>query len=87
MILNLLKNELAPSVPNKKTDICALHRYLFFTTVGGAERDRTVDLLSARQALSQLSYSPITPKLSGLDSMPHGHCQFFFSKVIPELQP
>ena len=25
---------------------------------GGAERDRTVDLLTASQALSQLSYSP-----------------------------
>src|SRR5687767_7998585 len=28
--------------------------------VGGAERDRTVDLLNAIQALSQLSYSPTT---------------------------
>jgi hypothetical protein len=27
--------------------------------VGGAKRDRTADLLLARQALSQLSYSPI----------------------------
>ena len=27
---------------------------------GGAMRDRTADLLRARQALSQLSYSPIT---------------------------
>ncbi len=26
---------------------------------GGAMRDRTADLLRARQALSQLSYSPI----------------------------
>ena len=26
---------------------------------GGAERDRTADLLNAIQALSQLSYSPI----------------------------
>ena len=26
---------------------------------GGAKRDRTVDLLRARQALSQLSYGPI----------------------------
>ena len=29
---------------------------------GGAERDRTVDLLNAIQALSQLSYSPTRPK-------------------------
>jgi hypothetical protein len=28
--------------------------------LGGAERDRTVDLLTASQALSQLSYSPVT---------------------------
>ena len=30
---------------------------------GGAERDRTVGLLNAIQALSQLSYSPICHKL------------------------
>lgn len=29
---------------------------------GGAKRDRTADLLRARQALSQLSYSPISEK-------------------------
>ena len=38
---------------------------------GGAKRDRTVDLLRARQALSQLSYGPVllqdpTQKLVGL---------------------
>ena len=27
---------------------------------GGAERDRTVDLLTASQALSQLSYGPVS---------------------------
>ncbi len=30
--------------------------------IGGAERDRTVDLLNAIQALSQLSYSPTRRK-------------------------
>jgi hypothetical protein len=30
---------------------------------GGAERDRTVDLLNAIQALSQLSYSPTAESL------------------------
>ncbi len=40
-----------------------------FDLIGGAERDRTVDLLSARQALSQLSYSPILSLWRGLDSM------------------
>jgi|GEM_PF-2168352 hypothetical protein len=29
--------------------------------IGGARRDRTVDLLRARQALSQLSYGPNFP--------------------------
>ena len=29
------------------------------TRYGGAKRDRTADLLRARQALSQLSYGPI----------------------------
>ena len=40
------------------------HNPLIF--FGGAERDRTVDLLTASQALSQLSYSPtykIKPKI------------------------
>jgi hypothetical protein len=33
-------------------------RYAYPELLGGAERDRTVDLLNAIQALSQLSYSP-----------------------------
>ena len=33
--------------------------------LGGAKRDRTADLLRARQALSQLSYSPgVLPAIS-----------------------
>ena len=37
------------------------HSFLnsFGAVYGGAKRDRTVDLLRARQALSQLSYGPI----------------------------
>ena len=31
-----------------------------FRSLGGDKRDRTVDLLLAKQALSQLSYTPIT---------------------------
>jgi hypothetical protein len=31
---------------------------------GGAERDRTADLLRARQALSQLSYSPFVTAMT-----------------------
>ena len=37
----------------------ALFHYLAGLTFGGAEEDRTPDLLNAIQALSQLSYSPI----------------------------
>jgi hypothetical protein len=37
---------------------------------GGAERDRTVDPLLAKQVLSQLSYSPIT--ISVNDSLDKG---------------
>ena len=39
------------------------------TASGGAKRDRTADLLRARQALSQLSYGPVffcTKQLVGL---------------------
>ena len=32
--------------------------------IGGGERDRTDDLLLAKQALSQLSYTPEKPVLS-----------------------
>jgi hypothetical protein len=32
--------------------------------MGGGERDRTDDLLLAKQALSQLSYTPANPVLS-----------------------
>ena len=34
---------------------------------GGGKRDRTADLLHAMQALSQLSYTPITPTNLGLE--------------------
>ena len=35
------------------------NKYSFHQKNGGGERDRTDDLLRARQALSQLSYTPI----------------------------
>ena len=41
--------------------ILRLHFYLLFKDLflnGGDKRDRTADLLRAKQALSQLSYSP-----------------------------
>ena len=36
---------------------------------GGGERDRTDDLLRARQALSQLSYTPIIITVVGLGGL------------------
>ena len=46
------------------------HFYLLFKDlfafIGGAKRDRTADLLRAKQALSQLSYSPMVG-LNGLE--------------------
>ena len=39
-----------------------------FKRVGGAERDRTVDPLLAKQVLSQLSYSPIAISITDADS-------------------
>ncbi len=39
------------------------------TVSGGAKRDRTVDLLRARQALSQLSYGPVTGFRTGFSQL------------------
>jgi hypothetical protein len=36
---------------------------LLIENIGGAKRDRTADLLLARQALSQLSYGPIKKEM------------------------
>ena len=43
--------------------------YLLFKDLflGGAKRPRTADLLLAKQALSQLSYSPLLVGLNGLE--------------------
>jgi hypothetical protein len=47
--------------------------------IGGAERDRTVDLLNAIQALSQLSYSPTLgrqfSKANALVGVNRGSCR------------
>jgi hypothetical protein len=50
-----------PSTPHREDAKTATFRPPFsgeVTRFGGAERDRTDDLLNAIQALSQLSYSP-----------------------------
>jgi hypothetical protein len=38
-----------------------------FSLYGGDKRDRTADLLNAIQALSQLSYTPIMVRATGLE--------------------
>jgi hypothetical protein len=43
------------------------HAVVWFPGAGGGERDRTDDLLLAKQALSQLSYTPEPNSLVGLD--------------------
>ena len=51
------------------TDVRAgLKHYL--RRVGGAERDRTVDPLLAKQVLSQLSYSPISQDVAAMPLRP-----------------
>ena len=83
--------------------LCALSSLTFFSTnffyaflstfqrsllfFGGAKRDRTADLLRAKQALSQLSYSPMvglnglepsTSRLSGVRSNQLSYRPLFF---------
>ena len=54
----LLKNETAQArKPGARTHCRALAHEL--RASGGGERDRTDDLLLAKQALSQLSYTPV----------------------------
>jgi hypothetical protein len=51
----------APRAPRRRSTVrsCAYSdEFEVAVSTGGAERDRTVDLLNAIQALSQLSYSP-----------------------------
>jgi hypothetical protein len=51
----------APIVPKTNGNMLpALESFAVRTAPGGARRDRTDDLLLAKQALSQLSYGPVT---------------------------
>ena len=66
-LFRIVKEQIFHSPPLPvHSEISLGSQYLY----GGAKRDRTADLLRARQALSQLSYSPIknnTPYLFLLD--------------------
>ncbi len=65
-IPKFLKNDLIKRLEiNIQFEYSFLNSQTFEAVYGGAKRDRTADLLRARQALSQLSYGPIT-KLVGL---------------------
>src|SRR5665213_2587 len=55
--VGLLAPLLAPRAGSAKS-----HDLQVFDFIGGARRDRTVDLLHAMQALSQLSYGPVPDK-------------------------
>ena len=47
-----------------------LLRFFFLRAAGGDEQIRTVDPLLARQVLSQLSYTPVSPGLNLLLEIP-----------------
>lgn len=65
-IPKFLKNDLIKRLEiNIQREYSFLNSQTYEAVYGGAKRDRTADLLRARQALSQLSYGPIT-KLVGL---------------------
>jgi hypothetical protein len=48
----------------QENSLLNLIQNLVFRENGGADRDRTDDILLAKQALSQLSYSPISNLIS-----------------------
>ena len=53
--------------------------------IGGAMRDRTADLLRARQALSQLSYGPILTVLFCLYLRQPSHSLSHIHEYVPAL--
>ena len=74
----LLKNDAAldagPSARGTRVERClatAIDRWCF----GGARRDRTDDLLLAKQALSQLSYGPVSTLRPGGRHLPGSDLQ------------
>lgn len=59
-IPKFLKNDLIKRLEiNIQLEYSFLNSQTFEAVYGGAKRDRTADLLRARQALSQLSYGPV----------------------------
>ena len=58
VIFSILSQLLPNFLGNKKT--LKPHSFKVFSLYGGDEEDRTLYLLNAIQALSQVSYAPIT---------------------------
>ena len=61
-LANLLKSTSSIKLKEKyftRKNLSLSFQTVSFTRNGGVKRDRTADLLRARQALSQLSYNPI----------------------------
>jgi hypothetical protein len=54
---------------------------------GGADEDRTHDLLNAIQALSQLSYSPVSKLVNERGDLAYGFrvCQYIFLDISQPL--
>ena len=61
-LANLLKSTSSIKLKEKyftRKNLSLSFQTVSFTRNGGVKRDRTADLLRARQALSQLSYGPV----------------------------
>ncbi len=88
----LKTSEISKLLKSKETSQCLFQNfafsYLVKTTVdvkdGGARRDRTADLLRARQALSQLSYGPHDLSFFRLAAL---RCSFSRSCTVCTLPP
>lgn len=65
MDLHEQQNLVVPDIPMRSTRRHRAHEGLRLETTGGASRDRTDDLMLAKQPLSQLSYGPNPGRCGG----------------------
>ena len=71
MDLHEQQNLVVPDSPTRPTRRRRAHEGLRLETTGGASRDRTDDLMLAKQPLSQLSYGPNSGRCEQIARM-HG---------------
>ena len=71
MDLHEQQNLVVPDIPMRSTRRRRAHEGLRLETTGGASRDRTDDLMLAKQPLSQLSYGPNSGRCEQIARM-HG---------------